>query len=191
MVRTSLYADDAAVFMAPIKTDIDNLSIILRGFGDVTGLCTNLQKSSVVPIRCANLDLEHILSNMTATQASFPIKYFGLPLSVWQLRKIDFQYLEDKAAGKLVTWEGQNITTIGRTALVKSMLTSQAIYSITSLIVPPRTLSNINKIQRAFLWAGTDKTTGAKCKVNWEAVCRPLDHGGLGLLNTDKFARAL
>ena len=50
MVRTSLYADDAAVFMAPIKSDIDNLATILKGFGDVTGLCTNFHKSSVVPI---------------------------------------------------------------------------------------------------------------------------------------------
>ena len=50
MVRTSLYADDAAVFMAPIKSDIDNLATILKGFGGVTGLCTNFHKSSVVPI---------------------------------------------------------------------------------------------------------------------------------------------
>lgn len=52
MVRTSLYADDAAVFMAPIKRDINNLLAILRGLGDVTGLCTNFHKSSVVPIQC-------------------------------------------------------------------------------------------------------------------------------------------
>ncbi|XP_073367762.1 uncharacterized protein [Aegilops tauschii subsp. strangulata] len=41
MVQTSLYADDAALFMAPIKRDIDNLAAILRGFGEVTGLSTN------------------------------------------------------------------------------------------------------------------------------------------------------
>ena len=119
-MRTSLYADDAAIFMAPIKRDVDNLSAILRGSGKVTGLCTNFHKSSVVP----------------ATRAMFPIKYLGLPLSVRQLRKVDFQYLEDKAAEKLVTWEGQTITTIGRTALVRSVITSQVVFSITPLIVP-------------------------------------------------------
>ena len=41
IMRTSLYADDAAVFVAPIKRDIDNLAAILRGFGDVMGLCIN------------------------------------------------------------------------------------------------------------------------------------------------------
>ncbi|KAK1649450.1 hypothetical protein QYE76_067255 [Lolium multiflorum] len=40
VVRTSLYADDAAVFVAPIKEDIMNLASILQNFGEVTGLRT-------------------------------------------------------------------------------------------------------------------------------------------------------
>lgn len=89
---------------------------------------------------------------------------------------------------KLVPWEGQNITIIGRTNHVKSVLTSQTVYFITPLIVPPSTLHNTNKLERSFLWSGTDKSTGAKCKVNWDIVCRPLAYGGLGVLNTTKFA---
>ena len=73
MVRTSLYADDAAVFVAPIKSDVDNLATILRGFGDVTGLCTNFHKSSMVPIRCGNLDLGQITQGLPAVTASFPL----------------------------------------------------------------------------------------------------------------------
>ena len=57
MVCTSLYADDAAVFVAPIKRDVDNLLTISRGFGKVTKLCTNFHKSLMVLIQCGNLDL--------------------------------------------------------------------------------------------------------------------------------------
>lgn len=34
-------------------------------------------------------------------------------------------------------------------------------------------------------------STGAKCKVKWDLVCRPKAYGGFGVLNTYKFARAL
>jgi hypothetical protein len=37
ILRTSLYADDAAFFVAPIKSDIENLAAILENFGEVTG----------------------------------------------------------------------------------------------------------------------------------------------------------
>lgn len=80
---------------------------------------------------------------------------------------------------------------MGRGALVKFVLTSHVIYYITALNPPPSNLLGITKIEQAFLWAGTKKTTGAKCKVNWNSVCRSTDLGGLGILYLAKFARAL
>jgi mannosylglycoprotein endo-beta-mannosidase len=128
ILRTSLYADDAAIFVAPIKQDVQNLAMILSRFGEVTGLCTNFAKSSVVPIRCQNIDLDDVLEGILATRASFPLRYLGLPLSVWCLWCRDFQHLEDKCVRKLPTWGRKFINMAGRTALVKSVLASLAIY---------------------------------------------------------------
>jgi hypothetical protein len=94
ILRTSLYADDAVVFVAPLKEDINNLTTIFECFGEVTGICTNFQKSSVVPIRCGDVDLDSILEGILVSHVSFPRKYLGLPLSVWQLKRMDFQHLE-------------------------------------------------------------------------------------------------
>ncbi|KAK1684747.1 hypothetical protein QYE76_045595 [Lolium multiflorum] len=131
-VRTSLYADDAAVFVAPIKEDIANMDTILERFGEVTRLCTNFQKSSVVPIRCTDLDLAG--GGIPAVRASFPLTYLGLPLSVWCLKRRDMQHLEDKCASKLPTWSGKLITTAGHAALVKS--SSPHKLSTTSRLLP-------------------------------------------------------
>jgi hypothetical protein len=165
ILRTSLYADDAAVFVPPIKEDIQNLVHILNDFGKVTRLCTNFLKSSVVPIRCANINLDDILNGILAKRDSFPLRYIGLPLTVRCLRRQDVQHLEDKCDEKLPSWHGKYITTAGHAVLVKSVLASQAIF-LTPLSIPASTIAYINKVERVFLWSAKEHTTGAKCKVN-------------------------
>jgi hypothetical protein len=166
ILRTSIDADDAAVFAAPFKEVIQNAAEILDSFGEVTGLCTNILKNSVVLIHCNGINLDEVLGGLPFTRASFPLKYLGLPLSVWQLKRVDFQHLEDKCARKLPLWSVKYITRAGRTALVKLVITSQATYYLIPLTVPPGTIDYINKIKRTFLWSAKDTTTRAKCKVN-------------------------
>jgi retron-type reverse transcriptase len=55
--RTSMYADDAAIFIDPKIEDVEALKIIFQAFGSFSGLHINLEKSSVHPIRCENVDL--------------------------------------------------------------------------------------------------------------------------------------
>jgi hypothetical protein len=51
-LRTSLYADDAAMF--------------LKDSGLSTGLCTNIQKSEIVPISCNEIDIPSVLGDFQA-----------------------------------------------------------------------------------------------------------------------------
>lgn len=98
ILHTSLYTDDAEVFMSHFKGNNHNLSKLCL-FRDITSLSTNFQKSSVVPIGFDHINLPHVLYNLSMVPTSFPIKCLGLPLSVWQLTIVDFQFLEDKGGG--------------------------------------------------------------------------------------------
>lgn len=49
-MRTSMYADDTAIFIKPTKNDVAALTDLLIMFGEATGLKTNFHKSTVVPI---------------------------------------------------------------------------------------------------------------------------------------------
>jgi hypothetical protein len=68
---------------------------------------------------------------------------------------VDFQPLEDKLGGKLVSWDGKNTNGPGRGTLVNFVLTSQDLFHVTLLRVPPGCITNMNKIKRALLWADT------------------------------------
>ena len=161
-----MYADDAAIFVKPDRNDLSNLALLLTSFGEVTGLRTNLLKTSVTPISCNETNLEAILSGFPIVRSSFPIKYLGLPLTVRRLRKFDFQPLVETATSKISGWQGRHLTQAGRVCLTKSVLSSQPVYLLTILEAPIEILEVINKLRKKFLWAGDSTLTGGKCKVN-------------------------
>jgi mannosylglycoprotein endo-beta-mannosidase len=190
-LRISMYADDAVVFINPVREDVQAFTDILVRFGRATGLVTNMQKSQVAAIRCASIDLDSILDGVPALRAQFPIKYLGLPLLLGRLRKTDVQPIFDKIANRVTGWRGKNIGPAGRSTLVKSVLTAQPIYLLTTLKISKEALGILDAKRRKFLWAGTGDITGGKCKVNWKRTCLPTALGGLGVLNMEIFTRAL
>jgi hypothetical protein len=144
-LRLSLYADDATIFINPTVTNVTNIKELLDNFGRVTGLSTNIQKSSVSPIRCDGLDLTTILAAFPASRAAFPIRYLGLALSLGRLKRVDFQPLADKASSKLANWMGKIFTAAGRATLVKVVLSSQPVYYLSALNAPAETIEEIDR----------------------------------------------
>jgi hypothetical protein len=94
-IRTSLYADDAMLFLRPIATDVSNLHQLPQQFGKATGLMVNVQKSEIFPIQCSGIDVSEILGQFQTQQVQFPCKYLGLPLQLGLLTRLDEQNLVD------------------------------------------------------------------------------------------------
>ena len=83
--RTSMYADNMAIFINPSKNDLEAIKIIMQAFGSFLGLHINLQKSSIHPIRCEDVDLEQVLSSFDGVRSTFPCRYLGLQLHTRKL----------------------------------------------------------------------------------------------------------
>ena len=79
----------------------------------------------------------------------------------------------------------------GRRVLVRVVLSAIPTFALTVLRMPKKFLKEIDKVRRRFLWAPEEELSGGKCKVNWSKVCSPLDKGGLGVLDLERFGRAL
>jgi len=65
------------------------------------------------------------------------------------------------------------------------------VYLLSVLKAPKDILDELDKARKKFLWAGDMTLTRGKCKVNWTKCGMPKENGGLGILNLERFARAL
>jgi hypothetical protein len=186
-LRLSLYPDDMAVVVNPIKADVDMVMQIMEHFGQATCLRINTQKSTVAPIRCSQVNLDQVLQNFAGAQVHFPIMCLGLPLCLGRLRMVHLQPYLDKAANQLAGWQGKLMNIGGRRELVKTVLGAMPTYFLTAVRPPKKFYSALDKIRKQLLWAGNQDLHGGKCKVNWLHLCRPLKYSGFGISDLEKF----
>jgi hypothetical protein len=191
--RCSLYADDVALFVTPKQEERLTLRKILSVFAEISGLHTNMDKTEIFPISCNNLDLDACPSIFPGRISTFPCKYVGIPLHTKRLRKVDLQPLVDKVGSRIPGWKGRFFTSAGREILVKTTLSSIPIHHLTVLHQNKWLYKRIDRLRRAFLWKGEDpeNVSSGSSLVKWQNVCKPKILGGLGILNLDKFSRAL
>lgn len=147
-IRTSLYADDAALFIRPTVSDITNMQQILVAFGAATGLQTNMQKSAMLMIQTQDADTAQLTDHFRGSVAQFPAKYLGLPLHIGKTRRADEQALKDKIGARLLGWKGRLLTRAGRLALVNSVLTSMSVYHMTSFPLSKWAIKRIDPMER-------------------------------------------
>lgn len=169
------------MFTSPRAEDLTLIKALLKKFGEVAGLCTNMAKSAIVPIRCDDANVQVVREHMDCMIIEFPCKYLGLPLSIRRLTKTELQPILDKIAYKLLGWKAALMARSGRLILVKAVLTALPIYLLIALDVPKWFVKAVDKWRRCFLWRGRQDLRGGHCPVAWPRVTRPLHLGGLGV----------
>jgi hypothetical protein len=147
-VRTSLYVDDAMLFIQPIAQDLSNLQHLLNVFGQATGLCTNVHKSQIYPIQCEAINIPEILGQFQVQQGHFLCKYLGLALQIGRIRREDEQLLIDKVAEKLPKWKGKLLNKMGRLTLVNLVLSLVLVYHMTAFELSKWAIKKLDKIRR-------------------------------------------
>ncbi|GAU40165.1 hypothetical protein TSUD_292700 [Trifolium subterraneum] len=156
-----LYADDIMLFCKGSTSNIQVLASLFMRYGQASGQFVNPQKSSI----------------------------FAGSISQSKPKKCHLQPLADRVKIKLASWKASLLSIAGRVQLVKSVIYSMLLHSITIYAWPVSLIKDVEKWLRNFIWSGNVEKRKL-VTVAWHKVCLPFQEGGLGLRSLSKINEA-
>ncbi|GAU47191.1 hypothetical protein TSUD_350560 [Trifolium subterraneum] len=175
-----LYADDIMVFCRGKLSYIQALKSLFIKYANCSGQIINAAKSTIYSGGITPSRLNIIVNNIGLNVGLFPFNYLGVPIFKGKPKATFFYPIADKIKNKLSAWKASLLSIAGRVQLVKSVIQSMTIYSISIYSWPSSILNSIEAWIRNFIWSGNIDQRKL-VTVAWKKICAPFDEGGLGL----------
>ena len=178
------FADDLLLCTEASSNCCHTITRILEDFCLQSGQKVSLPKSKVFFSPNVNPNLRHHLCGILGVSCTPNLgKYLGFPLRSNGRSTRDFDFVVEKVQAKLSSWKAKLLSPAGRVILVQSVTSAIPAYYMQNVALPIRVCSNLEKLNRDFLWGSTYDRKKMHM-VSWDKVCRPRDLGGLGLYST-------
>ncbi|KAK1698102.1 hypothetical protein QYE76_014799 [Lolium multiflorum] len=177
------YADNTMILIEPTTRGVANLKFILMCYENMSGLTINYNKSEAVVTGVSDSGKLRVANGLNCKLGSLPMHYLGLPVSNKALFVADWHFLTKKVGHRVDLWQGIFLAAAGRLELTNSCLSSLPMFATRLYLLHESTHGAMNHSRARSFW----EWVGDKRKyhmVEWATVCRPRDHGGMGILNT-------
>lgn len=139
------YADDALFLGEWSRSNLKNLSRILRCFHVSSGLKGNFHKSKVVGIGASVHETSQWASILTCEAGYLPFTYLGVPVGANMNLVKNWQPIIDKFHAKLSSWKARTLSFGGRLTLIKSVLGNLPTYYLSLFKDPHVVIENSRK----------------------------------------------
>lgn len=177
------FVGDILIFYGANRKRVTKLKFILYSFKLLSGLKTNIDKSSVLGLGISQSERNQIASILGSKTAEFPLSYLGMPLHYKRLKMNDWTPLLKKISKKLIGRKGKLLSIAGRIMLVNAIITPTIIYWMSCFILRSTIIRKINRLCWACLWRNGERNLVGRCLLNWTTVCHLREFRGMGIIN--------
>ena len=175
-----LYTDDIMIFCKGKRSCVEALIDLFTKYAQESGQKVNPNKSTVFTGSIPSTRLNQLINIIGFNLGTLPFNYLGVPIFKGRPKARYLQPIADTIKSKLSAWKASLLSIAGRVQLVKSVVQSMLIHTITVNNWHVSLLKELDCNIRNFIWSG-DITKRKLVLVAWKKVCRPYDQGGLGL----------
>jgi len=151
------YADHLMVFCKGKFSSIQALKEFFTRYALCSSQVMNLNKSSIFVGRVSDARLNQMVQLLGFSVGSIPFNYLGAPIFKEKPKKIHFQPIADKVKLKLANWKATLLSMTGRVHLVKSVVQSMLIHTMSIYSWHVSLLREIERWIKNFIWSGMCK----------------------------------
>ncbi|KAJ1704376.1 hypothetical protein LUZ63_004155 [Rhynchospora breviuscula] len=190
-ITHAIYADDLVLMGDTNEGEVRLLASLLQTFALASGLCISPHKSSLWFSKQCDLQTTNRVQELwRARRVVGDEKYLEVMIGMRGDNKKQGYVLLDKIKSKLCGWKSQMLSHAGRMVMIKSVLMSMPVYSMSLEMLPKGVVRDINRLMAKFLWGKLDQDWHLTF-ISWQKVCKPIDLGGLGIKDLQNFGEAL
>lgn len=174
------FADDMLLFSNGRIRSLKNLRDMLQKYEHSSGQRIHLEKSSLYASKnISGRKLNRLQLILGCQIKQLPCTYLGATLYKGRNKAEYFERLMQIMHNKLEGWKSKFLSFAGKITLIKSVLNSIPIHTLSCMAVPKVVIQKLENIMKAFLWS----QHGQKRMhwVSWEEVCTSFSEGGIGL----------
>jgi hypothetical protein len=181
--KTNAFADDSNAGLLRCAENLTRVKNVLFDFGDISGLETNVEKTTLMPIGCLDQAIPQDIKDL-GFEIVTKMKCLGLRINnrAENLTR-HFEEKIQKIRQLIGSWNRYNLTLPGRISIAKTMLLSQIGY-IGCFITP--TENQLSVMQNLFDGFVTQRMVIAADRL----YLKPAE-GGLGLIRLSSYIAAL
>ncbi|XP_058784616.1 uncharacterized protein LOC131659444 [Vicia villosa] len=184
------FEDDTLLVGEGSWKQVRAINTVLRVFEIVSGLGINFHKSKLIGVNVSPSFLDAAAYFLACKKEDSVLSFLGIPVG-GNLRKYSmWQPLLNKMKKRLSGWKNRFLNLSGRITLLKSILSSLTIFTMSFYLIPKRVVKDFTSLQSNFLWGGVEE----KMKVywvGWDVVTLPYLKGGLNIKSLADFYLAL
>ncbi|KAK9931693.1 hypothetical protein M0R45_018961 [Rubus argutus] len=190
-VHHLLFADDSLLFARTSLADCDHIKQVLYTYELASGQKVNFTKSSIVFSKnvCSSL---HSSIAFALHMLVVPVheKYLGLPTYVGRGKVDTFSYIKERLTKKLEGWQGKMLSGAGKDILVRVCAQALPTYAMNCFLLPKKSCDELQQLCAKFWW-GSSPDKKKIHWLNWDALCKPKEEGGLSFRNLHLFNLAM
>ncbi|PKI59227.1 hypothetical protein CRG98_020390 [Punica granatum] len=187
-----MFADDLLILAKASPANIIAIKDILDKFCQWSGQEINSSKSGLFFSKNTTVDSRRSAKSILGIRKlKENARYLGNPMFIKRKRKESFQFLIDKIKNRLAAWKTKALSWARRATLIRSVINSTPIYTMSLFRLPKSTLNTIDKVTRRFWWGSTKEEGNFYAPRNWGAICQPKAKGGLGFRRAEDSNKAM